>query len=217
MIVGVFGRRGMGKSTVGKFIADRVAPKRIAFDVRNQFPIDGAALVTFDPEEPDLFGYLDDDAIDTIIVRPAGQLQEGSDRLAAEVSSYLGASPDARLSVILDDAGNIPTLEAWNRLFRTADRDRVWFILTVHRPVDLTTDVRALMNWWVVFRTTQKSDLDAIRARCGDEFAERVRTLGPREFWVWNDDTIDESKQMTFFGDPDAWRVPLDRPTVAHA
>lgn len=209
MIVDMIGRRGLGKTTLALYLS-RNAEIVIALDPRNLFPIGDAGLV-YDPsalEADDLEALIGTKAR-RIVVRPTGVLQDAVDTLAGDVKALLEKHPTLRVTVILDEAGTFE-LEAWNYLFRTADRDRVWFMLTCHRPTDVEPWVRAIADWIIVFRTTEQNDLRALRERCGDAFAEHARRLNPREWLLWDDTTSDERKQVKFFNDPKVWFVALE-------
>lgn len=216
MIIPIFGKRALGKSTLALYIAERVADRLVVFDPRNSFSTTGSVTLDFVADDYDLAEHLEELERGRIVVRPGGDLVDASVRLATEIEWYLADHPRASLAVIIDDAGVLSkNLDAWNRLFRTADRARVWFVITVHRPMDLAPIVRGLADWWIVFRTTEASDLDVIAGRCGREFADRCATLRPREFWLWNDTTVDDDRKMVFYGDPDVWRRDLAAPGVA--
>lgn len=212
MIVDIVGRRGMGKSTLALYLS-RTAEKVIAFDPRNQFPSLGPVYTYTSTDVADLYDFLMAETVTRIVVRPGGDLQAASELLARDVRELLTLHPELKLTVILDEAGTLD-LRPWNWLFRTCDRERVWFVLTCHRPVDVDTTVRALVDYWCVFRMVQPNDLRVLEERCGAAFADACRSLGPREWLLWDDTTSDERVQIRAHRDPAVWHVALDRPTV---
>lgn len=211
MIVLCLGRRELGKSTLGCFIARR-KPIVVILDPRFMF-------ATADP-----IGDLPGDnqllwdsmqAPGESIVQPENSLDKTTEELALLIREWCQQAPASQhLAVLLDECALLElNTDAWNWVFRCSPRERITIILTAHRPKDISTTVRALADMWCVFKTTQEHDLDVIEERCGREFADRVRDLKPREFLAWDD----AKSSIVVYRDPTIWYVPLRPRTVAIA
>jgi hypothetical protein len=139
-----------------------------------------------------------------VILQPV-DLQESVDNFAAVANIYFQEDDESNkeLSIVLDEAG-LYNLNSWDWMMRCSPRTRTSIILTAHRPSDISTSIRALMDVWCIFRTTQRHDLDAIRERCGELVERHVQSLEPYEFVEWND----AKAQMTIHRNAAAWFTP---------
>ena len=156
MIYLVIGRRELGKTTLARYLGHAKHP-RLIVDPRNQWPVttdEGPA----DSVNPD--HVLEDlESGQDVLIQPE-DLDDAIRSLAWPARRFITESPDRELTVIFDEAGLYrDTLKtSWSYMMRGSPRMRTAIILTAHRPSDIATDIRAL-----------------------------VQTLKPYEFVSWND------------------------------
>jgi hypothetical protein len=205
----ILGRRELGKSTLAAYLARR-CDRRVILDPRHMFPTsDPVGDMPGDTAEFTTRLYGGDPEI---VVQPGQGLEATNDRLAAILTAGYHA-PD-RLAIVLDDASLID-FDPWATLIRTAPRDRVYLIVTAHRPQDVPTWVRAIADEWCLFKMTQEHDLRMIDAQCGEVVARKVANLKPQTFLAWDDATADPTKQVTLYLDPRVWYVPMGARAIA--
>lgn len=194
------GRRQLGKSTLARYMAHAKHP-RIFIDPRAQWTGNGKVYRREDAES-----MLEDlEANRDIVIQPV-EKQETVDAMATVVALYFSEDPEGnqrQLSIVLDEAGTY-SLKAWDWLLRTCDPKRCDIILTAHRPKDIDTTVRAIADYWCIFRTTQKHDLEAIEDRTSEHVVRAVQTLEPFEFVQWDD----AKAEMQVNKNSNAWREP---------
>jgi hypothetical protein len=198
------GRKEQGKTTLGYHLAHSF-PTRVIFDPREHFftsPVEiesGAGL----------YELLDEKA--EIIVKPPDHYPEHFEIVCDQLRNWIRDNHDEEFSFLIDEAYDIKTPEympaSLDWLMRKTKRKQTRIIFTAHRPVDISTDIRALSDNWFIFQSTQEHDLRIIAERCGREVAEQVTALKPREFINW-DDSIGK---WTKFSDSNAWYMKLTR------
>lgn len=202
MIIMVIGRRELGKTTLARYLAQKRKP-RLIIDPRAQWPLDEAQVYRrfdFDAMHENLCNGID------VIVQPV-ELQQTVNE-CAKLANFWFQERDVtdgyhELSVVFDEAG-LYELRAWDWMMRCSPRAFTSIILTAHRPSDISTSIRALADTWVIFRTTQRHDLDAIAERCGELVERQVQELKPYEFVAWDD----AKAEMTIHRNPGAWKNP---------
>lgn len=181
MIYLITGRRELGKTTLAMYLAHAKRP-RCYVDPRQQF--DQLDLEPVD--QLDAFPVLDDlDNGQDVWIVP-----DDMDRDVADLAGLVQPIIRNReqLTILFDEAGLYPDgLKAWDRHFRTCSRQDTTIILTAHRPQDVSTRIRAIVDTWCIFRTTQAHDLEAIRDRCGQRVRDLVEGLDPYQFVAWDD------------------------------
>jgi len=199
MITVCIGRRELGKSTLGYYMVQKISP-RVIFDPRAQFQ--GNIQTTVDPDA--LLTMLDNNQ--EVIIQPL-HLEDDTQALAEVLQQWLSEDKTRRLGVLIDEVGLLD-LSAWDWLFRCSERGLVQFVLTFHRPVDLHTDMRAIMDTLCLFRMTMPNDLDVIENMCGAAVRDQVETLQEFEFIVF-DAARGEVKRTFRKQDRASWYVPL--------
>src|SRR5262245_15195609 len=154
MVYAIIGRRKQGKSTLMRWMGNRV-PARLAFDPRRMFhggP--GAKVATTQAELQQYCDAMLDQALAEVVYSPAGDLQVGFQHYAIEVKRWIQEEPNRPIAFMVDEA-NKDFLDTDTDAFQWAMRCCTWEIhqimLTTHRPVDLTTKVRALVDHWCLF------------------------------------------------------------------
>ena len=201
------GRRQLGKSTLARYMAHAKTP-RIFIDPRAQWK---APRIYRREQAEEMLEDLEN-GVD-LVVQPA-EKQPTIDAMASVASLWLseeivpdGHEPQRQLSVVLDEAGTYD-LDAWDWFFRTCDPKRTTIVLTAHRPQDIETTVRAIADYWCIFRTTQTHDLKAIEDRTSELVVLEVQALKPFEFVQWND----ALGEMEVNRNPAAWKEPRSEP-----
>jgi hypothetical protein len=208
MIDPIIGRRELGKTTLARYMAASVTPA-IVIDPRRQWPIDDPESVMVDVDYDRALARLE--LGQSVILQPRNK-QRAIDELADVAQTWIideDANHDRALSIVFDEAG-LYRVNAYDYLFRCSPRARSLFLLTAHRPADIATDVRSLADTWCLFRMTQEHDLDVIEERCGRAVRDRVTTLPPYHFVIWDD----AKAEMSVHTEPSIWKTPAARPLV---
>jgi len=191
MLVGSSGRRQQGKTTLAVHIADNV-DRRFFLDPRQLIRRPGAVVVRSGAALHRVMPQLADGELSEVVYSPTEQnLSDAFDAFARELRAWTVDHPDIELAALVDEAsfyGKLEESEAFMYAVKCCDPEQLHILLTCHRPSDLHPDVRALLNRWCIFRTTQEHDIDVIRKRCKGDVVDQVQQLGEREFIEWNDD-----------------------------
>jgi hypothetical protein len=186
MISLCIGRREQGKSTLAYHLALQ-SSTRVIVDPRALFETSSDIL----PNANGLYDLLD--TRQEIIVQPEEETNEIFEAVCVEVKDWLQENPDEPFALLGDEArffdtpSYIPSSLDW--ILRMSSRKLVHAIFTMHRPVDISVDIRAIADYWFIFHTTQEHDLKVIAERCGQEVAELVSNLdgSKNELIVWDD------------------------------
>jgi hypothetical protein len=211
VIIIAIGRRGQGKTTLGYSIA-RKCESRVILDVRRTIPSPDP-IGDLPRDEEKLKRQILDPNISEIVVRPVRHFEETNERLAVMMADLM-LDPDGRIAIFLDEAGLID-FAPWDPFFRTADPVKVIMIVTAHRPQDVPARVRALADWFCLFRMTEPNDLAMVEKQCGSRVAEILPSLGPRVYVRYDAATVNDDRQIMTFSDPSAWYVAMHTPSFA--
>jgi hypothetical protein len=208
MITIVIGRRTRGKSTLAYAIALQ-RNNRVIFDPRRQFHTTDD--IVYEPDE--LYDMLDTRS--EIIVQPNGDLRSNFERTCYDFYDWTDDNRLAGIAFLVDEARFLDTpnndYPNFDRILRFCKPQDVDVILTCHRPVDVSVDIRAIADYWCIFQTTQEHDLAIIYSRCGQDCADVARNLRDKQFVLWNDG----DGNFTVKSEPASWYVPIER-TVSH-
>lgn len=207
MIYCIIGFTGLGKSTLAAKIAER-DPTRAIFDPRIQFFTTSDIL----PNSLELFELLDERY--EVIVQPGrgASVEDSFAEFSKQIADWIQSNPEESICMLVDegrlvglDSKSVPLDFDW--ILRSArEGSNIDVIITCHRPVDLSTNIRAIANRLVFFRVTLPNDLEDIEAQCGPLVADEVAKLLDREFVVWNN-----SRQTWWkVTDPSTWFVDLE-------
>lgn len=181
MLFDIVGRRETGKTTLAYDIACRHG-LRALYDPRGEFHT----------SERHDFLLLEDATREETIVMPSVDARSEFAHFCWTVRQWIETTtPDLPRSIVFDECRfykrELETDPNFNWLIRCTRRDQVNIILTSHRPGDVVPDVRAIVDVWCVFRTVQEHDLKVFEDRCGEAFANDVRSLTGRQFMKWDD------------------------------
>jgi len=202
----IVGKRELGKTTLAISISQAFETV-VIFDPRHMIDITSDVLT-----ERNVRGNLYDmlDSRSVIIVRPLFEIEQCFADMCLEIFEWLTDNQDASFCLLLDECRFIPHPET-NRQFdfivRCTPRSRTTVILTCHGITDISTDLRRVADYLIMFRLTLEADLDRVRERCGDTVADIVANLKPYEYVVWDDGKSTFKKHTDF----QKWFVPLKK------
>lgn len=214
MITVIIGFTGQGKSTLAAFVAKR-SDTRVILDPRSQFH----SYRVISPDASGLYEQLNDEA--EIIIQPGrGRSIEGSlAETCKEIADWIEDNPQEKICIIFDegrllglDSKSVPLDFDW--ILRSArEGSPIDVVITCHRPVDVSTNIRAIANRLVYFRVMLPSDVILIEDQSGPEVAEQVGKLLDRQYIVWNN----SRQQWRRVNDPSTWFIRIaEVPTVGH-
>ena len=214
MVIVIIGFTGQGKSTLAEHLA-RKADTVLIVDPRSQFHTTSDII----PDAAELYEMLNDRT--EIIVQPGRgrSLEDVFDRSCTELANWIEDNPTERIAFVPDegrllglDSKSVPLDFDW--IVRSArEGSPIDVIITCHRPVDVSTNIRAIANRLIYFPMMLPSDLVLVEDQCGPIVAEQVRTLKERQFVVWNN----SRQQWRKITDPQSWFVQLsEKPTVGY-
>lgn len=191
MLIGSTGRMGMGKTTLAMNIAERVE-RRLIIDPKKKIRRFGATVASTARGLRSAMPALAEGDIDEVVYSPTEvNLKSAFAAYAEELRTWALEHPDLELAAVVDEAsffGDLSKNDAFMYAVKCSDHEQLHVILTCHRPSELPTDLRAIMNRWCLFRTTLAHDIDAVKAHCSSDVVDLVQQLEGREFVEWNDD-----------------------------
>lgn len=215
------GRRELGKTTLLVYMAQR-APFRLYLDPRRMIRTETGVRVSTPEELREGIERMIEGELHEVIVTPRVNIPAMFESVCACVFAWAEDFPtaDRALALGLDEARIInnarrpgeragahvlETSDVFDQVLRLTPRELIHVIITAHRPQDIPTDIRAIADRWLLFRTTQEHDLKVIEDRCGRACALAVEHLEPFQFVEWND----ARGTMQRHSDPKVWFVPL--------
>lgn len=207
MITCVIGFTGQGKSTLAYYVAQR-ATTRVIFDPRGQYYTTADVL----PDSGGLYELLDDRY--EIIVRPGRgeEVEENFDHTCRVVADWIEDNPHESICLLVDET-RLVGLESksgslhFDWIVRSArEGSPIDVLLTCHRPVDVSTNLRAIANRLVFFRVMLPNDLAAIEEQCGPVVSREVNLLLDKQFVTWNN----SRQQWRKVTDPSGWYIRID-------
>jgi len=189
MIYAPIGRRGQGKSTLGRFIAS-CNDARVIIDPKFDMQNPNAALVArvndISPAIAELARA--DRRFDEIVIQPR-HMRAAFIETTAALERWREQDRFARWTLVLDEwkviqdslRDKIADLEHLGRLVRMTTVERQHIVITCHRPVDLHPNVRSLIDHWLLFRVTEARDVKVI-AELSTRAALRARRVSSRVY-----------------------------------
>jgi hypothetical protein len=203
VIILCIGRKEQGKTTLGYYLA-RPMSTRLIYDPREHFFTSSSQL-------QDTMGLADAlDNLPEIIIKPEDHIPEHFELTCDVLRQWLRENREEQFAFLVDESYDVKTPDymppSLDWLMRKTKRKQGRIIFTAHRPADISTDIRALSDSWMIFHTTQEHDLRVIAERCGGEVAEVVQTLKDREFVHWDDSV----GRWTKISQADVWYVSLN-------
>jgi hypothetical protein len=214
MITVIIGFTGQGKSTLAAYVARR-SSTRVIFDPRSQFQTSVDIL----PDATGLYEALDEKA--EIIIQPGRgeEVESNFDHVCSVLADWIEDNPREPVCLLVDE-GRLVGLDSkgtslnFDWILRSArEGSPIDVIITCHRPVDVSTNIRAIANRLVFFRVMLPNDLAIIEDQCGPVVAEQVNSLLDKEYVVWNN----SRQQFRKVTDSGGWYVKLTEvPTVGY-
>jgi hypothetical protein len=214
MITGIIGFTGQGKSTLAYFIGKR-SPTLVIFDPRGQFHTTNDVL----PDSYGLYELLDDRY--EVIVRPGrgSQVEENFDSTCRVIADWIEDNPHEDICVLVDE-GRLVGLDSkstslhFDWILRSArEGSHIDVIITCHRPVDISTNIRAISNRLCFFRVMLPNDLDQIEDQCGPEVTAEVKKLLDKQFITWNN----SRQQWRKVDNPASWFTRIEDGNASEA
>lgn len=220
MIYAPIGRRGQGKSTLGRFIAS-CNGARVIIDPKFDMANPNAAIVARVNDIEPAIAELErpDRRFDEVVIQPR-HMRAAFVATTAALDQWRERDRLARWTLMLDEwkiiqnslRDTVADLEPLEYLVRTSTIDRQHIVITCHRPVDMHPNVRALVDHWLLFRMTEARDVKAI-GELSTRAAIRVRRIGEREYVHLdarrNESTDRGDENPSTFSRADAWHVCL--------
>lgn len=214
MITVIIGFTGQGKSTLAAYVAAR-SETRVIFDPRSQFRTTDDVI----PDASDLYELLDDRYEVIIQSGRSKELSEAFDETCAEVANWIEDNPRNSICLLVDE-GRLCGLDNkgvslnFDWILRSArEGSPIDIIITCHRPVDVSTNIRAIANRLVFFRVMLPNDMAIIEDQCGPQVAAEVNGLLDKQYIVWNN----SRQQWRKVTDPSTWYVKISEvPTIGY-
>jgi hypothetical protein len=214
MITVIIGFTGQGKSTLACFVAQR-STTRVIYDPRIQFNTTADVI----PDGEGLYELLDDRY--EVIVQPGRgeEISDNFDHVCSVIADWIEDNPGERICLLVDegrlvglDSKNVSLNFDW--IVRSArEGSPIDVIITCHRPVDVSTNIRAISNRLVFFRVMLPNDLLLIEDQCGPDVAGQVSKLLDKQYIVWNN----SRQQWRKVENPATWYIRITEvPTVGH-
>ena len=212
MIYLAIGRRERGKTTWTYHHAHEL-PTRVIVDPRRQIEPRADVLVamTSDEVEQAFDRVLQHNPAHgspprEILIVPGDNPQAVFDTLCADERRWIELDDTRKLAVVIDEARFVDqNTPACSWILRCSPRGAVHIFFSAHRPSDLSTNVRAIADYWIMFHMTQEHDLKVVSEHCGSDVAERVRALRQFHYIEWNDG----ASTMMLHDKPARWKIAL--------
>lgn len=182
----LIGRRELGKTTLALHLA-RNSDTRVIWDPRHM--IHTTADVLTDSQVTGIL-YEMLDTRPEIVVRPHFDIDGTFSAMCEEIYNWVRENPDQKFCLLVDESRFVSEPEKnfyFDFIVRCTPSKYVTVIFTAHSAIDISTHLRRIADFWVLFQMTMQSDLQAVRERCGPEVEREVQTLQPYQFIVWND------------------------------
>lgn len=207
MLLVVLGRKEMGKTTLGYSMVEK-APRRAIFDPRQRIRRGGVTVRKRGHLE-DAFAMLhEQDAIEILHSPIEDDTAAEFNRFAKHVKAWIEAHGEsADLAVMVDEIAiaEIDKSKTFEWCIKCCESDRVHFVLTGHRPVDVPANIRALVNHWFFFQVTESRDLNVVDEVANRQVSDAVQQLPPRHFIQWDAN----NRKAILFPNPASWYIPL--------
>lgn len=183
LIVGVAGRKGLGKSEVVRDIGEK-CPRWFHYDTMGEHLWIPDRFVDLSEAEWFLL-----DASETKATFHASMI--AGDDLEPELNSLSSTVFDAgNLTLCVEEIpmmsgpGHAP--KKFMKVVRTGRHVNVNVIYTCQRLSEVPVTLRSATDFFVLFQHTEPLDLSAISDRCGSDMARDVSRLSEHDFLVWD-------------------------------
>jgi hypothetical protein len=208
MLTLVIGKRELGKTTLAVSIS-REYDTCVIFDPRHM--IDTTSDIISDEGIDTLYSMME--TRNDIIVRPKFDIEGTFEKMCSQLYQYIKAHPEEKICLLVDESRFVPSpekIKEFDYIVRCTPRSNVAVIMTCHGIVDVSTNLRRILDYMVLFHLTLNADLDTIGEKCGWDVVDAVKSLKPYEYVIWNDSNS-TWKKVT---DSQRWFVPLSMPKL---
>jgi hypothetical protein len=209
-IVGLFGRRGTGKTTLARKIARHQA-RLLVWDYIGEHGPLAYRVESGSPEDlrPYMEWAIGQEFAAVRYVPQTGEL--------AEFEAFCAIAYQSRNFVVLVEevaavcqASYLPP--QFGRLIRQGRHRALGLLWTTQRLNEVSRTLTALTDIFAGFATSEPSDLLALGARAGRDYAEQIARL-PRYSWLGYDvdsqaTFTDEARLLALWGAPAKWNFP---------
>jgi len=188
VIVGVVGRKGSGKSTI---VSDRPVallqrcPRIVLWDAMGEHVWIPNNYSDIDRLEQFLKHNKDEETFAVAFIPPKGlDLAEAFTEFGDIVYSAGNLMLCVEEVPMLCTASYLPP--EFDGLVRLGRHRHISMLWTAQRAAEVARRLTAATDWFVLFRSTEPRDLEAIADRCGEETADHVQQLGEHEYIVFD-------------------------------
>lgn len=193
MLIGNFGRRYQGKTTLAVATLEGECDRRAYLDPRGSIRRRGSVIVRTKDHLRVAFDALAAGDVLELAYFPLEEHDDAFEAFSRELRRWVVEYRDIPLGVLVDEAtfyrsGRLDTYADFMYFVKSCELADHHLVITSHRPADLAVPVRALMNQWAIFYTVQEHDLEVIKKRCTAEVLALVQELPPLAYIEWNDD-----------------------------
>ena len=214
MVYLIIGFTGQGKSTLAYYISKK-ADTRVIMDPRSQLASSSDVI----PDSGELYEMLDERY--EVIIQPGRgeELETNFNHCSKVVADWIEDNPQESLCYLVDE-GRLCGLDSksvspdFDWIVRSArEGSPIDVVITCHRPVDISTNIRAIANRIIFFRVMLPNDLGSIADQCGPEVSTAVNGLLDKEYILWNN----SRQQWRKVTDPSVWFIKISEgPTVGY-
>lgn len=217
-ICGIFGRRGVGKTTLARSVARHQA-RLVVWDYLGEY---GPLAVRCEGDLPRLAEYL--------------RWARGERFAAARYVPHEGTVEEFEqwcsvvygfrdLVVVVEEVAAVTRASylspAFGRIVRQGRHRGLGLLWTTQRLNEVSRTLTALTDCWVGFSMVEMADLKALADRCGREYAERVSRL-PRYSWLGFDvdsqEPFDDLERVkALWGAPREWKFGLSQASAGES
>lgn len=210
MLIGNFGRRFQGKTTLAVATLEDECDRRAYLDPRGSIRRAGSVIVRRAEKLRVAFDALAAGDVLELVYYPLEEHDLAFEAFSRELRRWIVDYRDIPIGILVDEAtfyrnGRLDTYPDFMYVVKSCELADHHLVITSHRPADLAVPVRALMNQWAIFYTVQEHDLEVIKKRCTGDVLERVKTLKRLEWIEWNDDNATHVEHLH----PYIWRTEL--------
>ncbi len=208
-ICGLFGRRGTGKTTLAREIARHQA-RIVVWDYLGEH---GPLAFRSPGSVEGLREYLDWARGQTFaacrFIPATGEVEE-FEQVCALLWRYENFVFLVEEAAAVTQPSYLPPMAG--RLVRQGRHKGIGLLWTTQRLAEVSRTLTALTDVWAGFNSSEPGDLQALAARAGRDYAERISEL-PRFEWLGYDvDTqetfSDVERLKALWGAPPTWRFP---------
>ncbi len=217
-ICGLFGRRGVGKTTLAREVARHQA-RLVVWDYLGEH---GRLAFRSEGDLASLEDYLDWARLQQFAAAryvPREGTVEEFEEWCDVVYGFRDCVVVIEEVAAVAQASYLPP--AFGRVVRQGRHRGLGLLWTTQRLNEVSRTLTSLTDYWAGFNLSEPVDLQALASRCGREYAERISKL-PRFSWLGYDvDTQelfeDVARLKALWGAPAEWRFSVSQSAKGRA